>query len=181
MKAKTPGCVLRLLRLADERRLQEFFASHTAETVYQRYGYALSVMTHERAFALVNVDQKRNMAAGIFEPTNTDETIHAIARYYTDENNRTAEFAVVVRESMRRRGFADILIHHLALVGQRNGLIAFRAQVLRENYPMRRFCERFHPVFHSIPETDCVEYALPLESILKNRTSSTPGLVYSEN
>ena len=51
----------------DEGRLREFFQSHSRETVQSRYGYMISTMTRERARSLVNVDQVRDVALGVFE------------------------------------------------------------------------------------------------------------------
>ena len=38
--------VLRRLRPDDEKRLQDFFYSHSQETIQLRYGYMISTMTH---------------------------------------------------------------------------------------------------------------------------------------
>ena len=68
---KLPGtsCYLRSLRPDDEQRLQDFFYSHSQETIQLRYGYMISTMTHERAYELVNVDQQKDVALGVFENT----------------------------------------------------------------------------------------------------------------
>ena len=43
---------IRPIRSSDERRLQDFFYSHSEETIHMRYGYAAQTMSHERARSL---------------------------------------------------------------------------------------------------------------------------------
>ena len=68
-------CVVRLLHTGDEPRLQEFFHSHTPDTIYERYGCLVSTMTAERAASLVNVDQTRDCALGIFAAPPAEEIL----------------------------------------------------------------------------------------------------------
>ncbi|HEX9781528.1 MAG TPA: acetyl-CoA hydrolase/transferase C-terminal domain-containing protein [Opitutaceae bacterium] len=56
LELKQEPFILRPLHASDMRRLQEFFYSHTHETIQMRYGYAVSRMTRERAYDLVNVN-----------------------------------------------------------------------------------------------------------------------------
>ena len=67
MKPLPHGCFQRRLSPADEPALLEFFHSHSKETVFQRYHYLFSEMTHKRAMSLLGVDQHRDVALAIFE------------------------------------------------------------------------------------------------------------------
>jgi RimJ/RimL family protein N-acetyltransferase len=158
--------VLRPLRADDEDRLLDFFKSHSQETVQARYGYMIGAMTHERAHDLVNVDQRRDVALGIFEDRGPEEILHAVGRYYTEENGGTAEVAFVVRESMRNRGFATTLLRHLALAARERGLGGFSAQVLRDNRAMRCVFDRFAPAVRPVSGSDSVKYVFSVASVL---------------
>ena len=134
---------LRLLRPDDAARLQQFFYSHTLETIQMRYGYAVTRMTPERARELVGVDQTRDLALGIVESVDGSEVIHAVGRYCLDGDGRSAEVAFVVRENRRRLGFASRLLGTLIDVARRRGLTALWGRVRRDNQPMLALFQHF--------------------------------------
>jgi len=134
--------VVRLLGPGDRERLRDFFASHSPETVRERYGYLLSDMTPERAAALVNVDQGLDLALGIFECRAGDEILHAVGRYCLGDGGRSAEFALVVGESRRRLGMGDYLLRTLTETARRRGLREIWGQVDSGNAAMLGLARR---------------------------------------
>jgi GNAT superfamily N-acetyltransferase len=150
----------------DEGRLREFFQSHSRETVQSRYGYMISTMTRERARSLVNVDQVRDVALGVFEGAGSDQVLHAVGRYYSEEDSGGAEVAFVVRESKRRQGLATALLLRLAAAARMRGLGRFHALVLRDNRPMRSIFDRYRPSVTPSRGSDCLRYEIPIEAIL---------------
>ena len=134
--------VLRPLFPSDERRLQEFFYSHSVETIRMRYGHYQKRMTRERAYQLVNVDQTKDLALAIFEVQGPREEIHAVGRYYLDEDGKTAEMAFVVRESKRRLGMGRTLFDNLTNIARKRGLKNLWAKVRRDNFPMLHLFEK---------------------------------------
>lgn len=127
---------LRPLHPSDERRLQEFFYSHTPETILQRYGHAVKRMGRQRAYELVSVDQRKDLALGVFEVQGPRQLIHAVGRYFLDDGGETAEVAFVVGEDVRLLGFASRLLEAMAGVAFRRGLKGLWALVLADNQPM---------------------------------------------
>jgi acyl-CoA hydrolase/ribosomal protein S18 acetylase RimI-like enzyme len=130
--------ILRPLNPADDRRLQEFFYSHTEETVIRRYGFTVTRMSRERAFELVGVDQTRDLALAIMELQGPRQVIHAVGRYYLDADGKAAEMAFVVGESKRRVGMARTLLGQMLETAAKRGLAMLWAQVDRDNIPMLR-------------------------------------------
>lgn len=130
-----PGLV-RALEPGDQHPLQEFFRSHTPETIHERYGYLISAMTDERAKKLVGVDQARDCALGIFESLPDGEQLHAVGRYCLDPNGHSAELAFVVRESMRQAGMATTLLRRLIQVARQRELSRVWAQMSPQNADM---------------------------------------------
>lgn len=165
MKPLPPGCILRRLNLTDEPALLEFFGSHSKETVFQRYHTFVAAMTHRRAFALLNVDQERDVALAVLEPGRDADRIHAIARYYTEPTGEVAEIAFVVRESMRRSGLATQLLFALAATARAHGLRWLRAQLLNENFAMQSVLRPYTSQIHRMPGADVVEYIVPVASL----------------
>jgi GNAT superfamily N-acetyltransferase len=158
--------VIRPLRPDDEQRLQDFFYSHSKETIQLRYGYMISTMTHERAYELVNVDQQKDVALGIFEAASIDPAVDAVGRYYSDAGGKEAEIAFVVRESKRRRGMAGVLISHMAEYAHGHGIVTFVANVLRDNEEMRSLFSHYSPEVSSVIGSAWLTYRLPVELIL---------------
>lgn len=128
--------ILRPLGPADDRRLQEFFYSHTEETIVRRYGFTVTRMSRERAFELVGIDQNRDLALAIVELQGPRQVIHAVGRYYLDKNGEGAEMAFVVAENKRRLGMARTLLERIVEIATQRGLRMLWAQVDRDNTPM---------------------------------------------
>ena len=139
---------LRALRPGDELRLQEFFRSHTLDTIYARYGGLVATMTRERAHELVSVDQGRDCALAVFSPDG--RKIHAVGRYCLDPQGDAAELAFVVREDRRRQGLATLLLRQLTGVARARGLRRLWAQVGSLNAAMLGLFRRHG--FSLVPE-----------------------------
>lgn len=168
--------VLRRLRPDDEKRLQDFFYSHSQETIQLRYGYMISTMTHERAYELVNVDQKKDVALGVFEKSGKQEILHAVGRYYAEPEPLVAEVAFVVRESKRRCGMASVLLRRLAEIAQASGVKKFAAQVLRENEAMRSLFSLYSPEVSSLTGSGWLTYTFSIETLLRKMGTAAPAL-----
>jgi GNAT superfamily N-acetyltransferase/acyl CoA:acetate/3-ketoacid CoA transferase beta subunit len=133
----------RPIRTTDERRLQDFFYSHTEETIYLRYGMMVHSMPHQRALELVQLDYHRQLAlVGLIgEPG--EERIVAIGRYLLDEQTNLAEVAFVVHEEYRSLGVAKYLLRSLVQIVRDKGFAGITAQVLPGNTQMLH-------VFHDV-------------------------------
>jgi RimJ/RimL family protein N-acetyltransferase len=134
--------LLRPLHAGDEEALKAFFRSHTRETVYYRYGYAVREMTDERARNLVRVDQSRDPALGLFGCGPGAGVLHAVGRYYGDAAGLVGEVAFVTRESKRGQGMATCLLERLVRLARHRGLVRLEAQVLSDNTAMLRVFEK---------------------------------------
>ncbi|MEX0322133.1 MAG: GNAT family N-acetyltransferase [Puniceicoccaceae bacterium] len=128
--------ILRPLGPADDRRLQDFFYSHTEETIVRRYGFTVTRMSRERAFELVGIDQNRDLALAIVELQGPRQVIHAVGRYYLDPDGKGAEMAFVSSELKRRLGMARTLLEAMMETACRRNLDKLWAQVDRDNTPM---------------------------------------------
>jgi GNAT superfamily N-acetyltransferase len=126
----------RPLHPSDMRTLQEFFYSHDEETIRLRYGYHRDRMTGESAYKLAAVDQRRDLALGLFSEQHGRQELRAVGRYYLEPDGSAAEVAFVVHETTRKLGMAGFLLGELALVAQRRGVGEFWASVLPNNRAM---------------------------------------------
>jgi len=135
--------ILRPLHPSDERRLQEFFYSHTPATIQKRYGYSVQRMSRERASELVGVNQEKDLALGVLERRGPRQSLRAVGRYYLDDENPSAEMAFVVDESLRRQGLGSVLLERMMTIAKRRGLHSLWALVAADNTPMLRLFEKF--------------------------------------
>jgi RimJ/RimL family protein N-acetyltransferase len=154
--------LLRPLRPADERTLQEFFYSHTPETVQFRYGYMVASMSRRRAQELVSVRQDQDLALGIFshESSGTRENLRAVGRYYLDTGGKSAEVAFVVGETKRNVGMASALLGEMIGIARERKLEYLWAQVEKGNRPMVRVFEEFEAKVKRT--SDCTEIRIDL-------------------
>ncbi|MBE2215079.1 MAG: GNAT family N-acetyltransferase [Opitutaceae bacterium] len=166
--------LLRPLHPSDIRRLQEFFYSHTLETIQMRYGYAVTRMPRERAYDLVNVDQSRDLALAIFETQGPREMIHAVGRYYLDPDGKSAEVAFVVRETKRRCGMASTLMDALLAVARRRGLASVWGRVRKDNLPMLALFRRYGATSTRAEDAEAGDYDVRIDLTAKESATTAP-------
>ena len=154
--------ILRWLRPDDDGRLLAFFESHSPETVYQRYGFARCEMTPEQAAQLVNVDQTRDAALGVFEETGRPVRLVAVGRYCLGADGRWAEVAFVVHEAWRGLGIGHALFAALRTIAVERGLERLVAVVQHDNTPMLAMARAAGAVIEPISGTSTVEATVTL-------------------
>ena len=127
---------MRPLNPADERRLQEFFYSHTKETLRLRYNYDPKQMSREKSCNLVSVDQTSDVALCIVRQEGSRITIHAVGRFYYNASNNSCEVAFVTRETQQGKGMASRLLNELIRIAKAREINQMVAYVRGENTPM---------------------------------------------
>lgn len=145
---------VRPLTAMDERLLQEFFYSHSPETVYNRYFAPKLQLAHREAAKLVCVDYRSRMALAVFLKEGNAERIVAVARYALNPRSNLAETAVVVHEEFRRMGIARYLLAQLERHARAQGIEGFVSEILPGNEAMLGYHRNLgHSMVHS-RETD---------------------------
>lgn len=150
---------LRPLNPSDERRLQEFFYSHTKETLQMRYNSVPTQMSREKSCTLVSVDQSTDLALCIVKQKGSVVEIQAVGRYYLIESQNSCEVAFVTREKFQGKGMAKRLLAEMIEVAKSRGLTSMQAYVRAENKPMLKVFE--HAGFVRLKSED------PAEAFLK--------------
>ena len=160
MKIDNQSFDLRPLNPADERRLQEFFYSHTKETLFYRYNHYPTQMTREKSCNLVSVDQSHDLALCIVRQQGSASEIQAVGRYYLCADNKSCEAAFVTRESFHGKGMAKQLLAEMILIAKQRGLTRMLAVVRADNRNMLRVFESAH--FERQPSQEMGEVNLTL-------------------
>ena len=153
--------VLRPLKSSDDRRLQEFFYSHTKETLWQRYRNIPKLMSREYAHKLVNVDQTKDLALCVIERHGPREVIFAVGRYYLDLEKNSVQVGLVVSELKRGLGMADGLIKAMIDIASKRGVIEMTGLVLANNLVMIRVFEKHGFTQHPTLDPSELEMRLP--------------------
>lgn len=161
--------LLRPLHPSDMRTLQEFFYSHDEETVRLRYGYQRDRMTGESAYKLAAVDQRKDLALGIFVENHGRQELRAIGRYYLEEDGKRAEVAFVVHEATRHSGMGGYLLGELASIADRRGVHTFWANVLPDNRAMSGLFLAAGGSEVGSPMDDERTFNMPVAGILQSR------------
>ena len=133
---------LRPLNPSDERRLQEFFYSHTKETLQLRYNAVPTQMSREKSCNLVSVDQSKDLALCIVRQKGSAVQIQAVGRYYLLPAANSCEVAFVTREKYQGQGMAKRLLDEMIAIAKARGLDAMLAYVRADNQPMLSVFEK---------------------------------------
>lgn len=159
---------LRPLNPSDERRLQEFFYSHTKETLQMRYNTVPTQMSREKSCTLVSVDQASDLALCIVRQKGSAAEIQAVGRYYYLPHDNSCEVAFVTREIYQGKGMASRLLDEMIRIAEQRGLTAMHAYVRAENAKMLAVFERAG--FKRMPSEELGEVLLkrPLAAIARS-------------
>jgi GNAT superfamily N-acetyltransferase len=137
------GAVVTIRRIepADAFALLRLFDRLSPESIYHRF---FSPMPRPRRAALLHLaglDHELHEAL----VAEVDREIVGVARYDGRPGENDAEVAVIVDDAWQDRGLGTELLRHLARVGVRRGLVAFRATVLGDNRRALPFLRRLSP------------------------------------
>jgi acetyltransferase len=134
---------------------QRFVASLSEQTRFFRFFYRLHELTPAMLARFTQVDYDREVALlGLVDDPSVQEgvSIVGIARYITNPDRQSAEFAIVVGDAWQRRGIAGTLMRSLIACARRRGLAQLTGAVLRANVNMLRFSTHLGFVIHDDPE-----------------------------
>lgn len=130
---------IRPIKPTDEPLLQDFFYSHSDETVYRRYFRSVRSMPHSRAQALVNVDYKDHMAFVATIGEIGFERIIGVGRYAAEKDHPgMVEVAYTVHEDYQRLGLGTILQEKLEAYAKKKGFKGAAGYLFEDNVGMLR-------------------------------------------
>ena len=138
--------LLRPVRISDEPLLKDFFYSLSDSSIYRRFISVRKHMPHERLQEFVIIDHTRERVILATNGDSEKEIVYGIGQYGIEENQHSAEVAIVVRDGMQNKGIGTELLSYLTFLAKRQGLLGFTAEVLSDNRPMLSLFEKmgFH-------------------------------------
>jgi acetyl coenzyme A synthetase (ADP forming)-like protein len=138
---------VRPIRPEDEPLTVRFHQTLSEQSVFYRYAGFVKLDTrvaHERLSRLAFIDYDREMAL-VAERAGE---IVGIARLVRLRATRDAEFALIISDAEQGKGLGTALLRRLFDVGRDWKLLRIVAEILPDNYPMRRVCEELGFKFH---------------------------------
>lgn len=123
----------RCLRASDEKALQNFFYSHSDETIRHRYFHPVEAMPHESALRAVMVNYDRDMAVAGFTGEEAYASLACVGRYIRHGEKPEATLAIVVGEAQQNKGLGKFLLATLLASARKQQLERIQAFVREEN------------------------------------------------
>jgi acetyltransferase len=155
--------IIRPIRPEDAEIEQAFVRGLSSEAKYFRFMNAVHELSQEMLVRFTQIDYYNEMALIAVKPDGEQEEEIAVARYVTNLDRKSCEFALVVSDRWQRNGIAYHLMHKLIQAARDSGLETMVGDVLASNTKMRElmkslnFETKKHPDDISIV---CVEYRL---------------------
>jgi len=136
---------IRAIKPDDKELFRQAFNGLEAGSIYMRFFGPRKELTDRELVQATEVDFFRTVALVASVQEGSGERIVGGARYIAHEGPdppSAAELAFVVEEDYHGQGIASILLKHLLLIGRKQGITRFEADVLHANKKMLRVFER---------------------------------------
>jgi acetyltransferase len=128
---------MRPIRPEDAPLLTRFAERLEPEDVRMRFFSPLRTLPQPLLARLTQIDYDREMAFVLFDSA---AGIAGVARFAADPNNAQAEYAVIVRSDLKRRGLGRLLMQRIVAYAKARGIGFVFGDVLEENTGMLALC-----------------------------------------
>jgi acetyltransferase len=128
--------IIRPIRPEDAEIEQEFIRSLSAESKYFRFMNSIHELSLEMLVRFTQIDYHNEMALVAINPGTRGEEEIGVARYMTNPDKKTCEFAIVVSDKWQGKGIARLLMQKLIEIARNRGLEVMEGQVLANNFRM---------------------------------------------
>jgi acetyltransferase len=126
----------------EDAEIEQAFVRHLSdESRYFRFMRALAELTPEMLVRFTQIDYDREMAFLACVTRDGSETEVGVARYVTNPDRRSCEFAVVIADEWQGKGIASRLMTELMRVARERGLQVMQGEVLASNARMFHLME----------------------------------------
>lgn len=127
---------IRAIRPDDQERLHEHFRGLSEQSVYFRFMGLKRDLSPADLKRLTELDFYNHVGLAATVTENGRERFVGVGRYIRSANPNRAEVAFAVLDEFQGHGIATILLGHLGLIADTNGVTEFEADVLGENRQM---------------------------------------------
>jgi len=128
--------VIRPIRPEDAEIEAKFVRELSTEAKYFRFMNSLQELSQEMLVRFTQIDYHNEMALIAVTSAGGAEEQIAVARYTTNLDKKSCEFALVVSDQWQSRGIAHHLMKNLMEIARDRGLERMEGQVLSNNHRM---------------------------------------------
>jgi acetyltransferase len=155
-----PRVTLRPIRPEDAEMEQAFVKSLSSESRYFRFMDTLRELTPLMLVRFTQIDYDREMAFVATVPEAGREAEIAVARYVTNPDGESCEYAIVVADGWQGRGLGRKLMEQLIAVARARGLRSMVGHVRAENRGMLTLAQKLGFVIGDSAEGASVKRAV---------------------
>ena len=128
--------IIRPIRPEDAEIEQAFIRGLSPESRYFRFMNSIHELSLEMLVRFTQIDYHNEMALVAINPGVDGEEEIGVARYMTNPDKKTCEFAIVVSDKWQGKGIARLLMQKLIEIARNRSLEVMEGQVLANNYRM---------------------------------------------
>ena len=143
---------LRPIRPEDAEMEQAFVRGLSPASRYFRFMGAMRELTPTMLMRFTQIDYDREMAFVAVHDDGGGAIEIAVARYISNPDGTSCEFAVVVADAWQRRGLARIMMRRLIEVARARGLATMIGYVVADNKGMLAFCKDLGFSIETVPD-----------------------------
>lgn len=134
--------VIRPIRPEDAGLEQAFVDRLSPDSRYNRFMYRMGKLSPKMLARFTQIDYDREMAlVVVLRETERETRFLAVARYVTNPDGDSCEFALAVADDVQRQGVGRELMQSLFNAARDRGLAIMEGDVLASNAKMLRLCE----------------------------------------
>jgi acetyltransferase len=154
--------VVRPIRPEDAKIEQDFMHSLSPEAKYLRFMQALQELTPEMLVRFTQIDYDREMAFIALAREQGQEKQVAVARFATNPDGGSCEFAIAVADSWCHKGLGTRMLTLLIDYARSRGLSLMEGDVIAQNRAMLGLARKLGFVIHNPDESHVRHVTLDL-------------------
>jgi acetyltransferase len=149
--------VIRPIRPEDAEIEAKFVRELSRETKYFRFMNTFQELSQELLVRFTQIDYHNEMALIAVKSTADGEEQIGVARYSTNLDKKSCEFALVVSDQWQSKGIAHRLMRNLMEVARDRDLERMDGQVLSNNFKMLELMESLNFKISNFPDDSSIK------------------------
>ncbi|KAF0206036.1 MAG: hypothetical protein FD173_510 [Gallionellaceae bacterium] len=148
---------IRPIRPEDAELVQAFVRNLSEESRYFRFMNSMQELSQSMLVRFTQIDYSREMALIAVTEENGKEVELGVARFSTNPDGESCEFALVVADRMRGKGLGQKLMTAVMDAARSKGLKVIEGEVLRNNTDMLHLIDRLGFKVETSAEDDSIK------------------------
>jgi len=148
---------IRPIRPEDAKLVQDFVRNLSDETKYFRFMNTVHELSEAMLVRFTQIDYSREMALIAVTEEQGKEVELGVARFATNPDGESCEFALVIADSMQGKGLGQKLMTAVMDAARSKGLKVIEGEVLRNNSNMLHLMDRLGFTVETNAEDDSIK------------------------